>query len=375
MTQAPGRQTERQGTFRRAKTIFHARGVPIRIDASWLIIAGLVTFLFYNRMSFSLPDLSVGTLLLAATAASLLFFVSLLAHELGHAFTSLDRDIPVLGITLFLMGGVTESTREAVRAKDEFVIVGIGPFISLVLAGLFGLLHIPLQDLQPVASVVGYLAWTNLLLAIFNLVPGYPLDGGRLLRSILWGITKRPHASTRWAARVGQLFALALIGFGVLVFVRQGGGFGGLWEVLIGVFLFKGASDSHKRALFQERLAGRTARTVMGSVPPTLDPSTSIEVAIGEVQRRPSLLWPVGTPLVGVVTLRDFDAVPSPRWSTTTVGEVARDAREILVAPDEPMDRILDRIVDAPDQMLVVVDAGAPVGLITPSLLMDPSER
>jgi CBS domain-containing protein len=225
-----------------------------------------------------------------------------------------------------------------------------------------------------VATIVGYLAWTNLLLAIFNLVPGYPLDGGRLLRSILWAISKRPHASTRWAARVGQLFALALIGFGVLVFVRQGGGLGGLWEVLIGVFLFKGANDSHKRARFQERLAGRTARTVMGSVPPTLDPTTSLGEAVEAVQRRPSLLWPVGTPLRGVVALADFDAVPADRWSTTSVGEIARDPAPFLIGPDAAVQRILEQIVAAPAQMLLVVEAGHPIGLITPSLLMEPTQ-
>ncbi len=205
-------------------------------------------------------------------------------------------------------------------------------------------------------------------------MPGYPLDGGRLLRSILWGVSKRPHASTRWAARVGQLFALSLMGLGVLIFLRQGGGFGGLWEVLIGIFLFKGATDSHRRARFQERLAGRTACTVMGSVPPTLDPGTSLQAAIGEVQRRPSLLWPVGTPIRGVVTLAEFDAVPSHEWSTTTVGQIARNVEGLLVGPDEPITRVLEQIVVAPEQMLVVVDAGSPVGLITPSLLMEPSE-
>jgi Zn-dependent protease/CBS domain-containing protein len=374
MTQAPGQQPERQGSFRRARTLFHLRGVPIRVDASWLLIAGLVTFLFYGRMQASVPELGTAVIAGAATVAALLFFVSLLAHELGHAFTSLDRDIPVLGITLFLMGGVTESTREARTAKDEFVIVGVGPFISLVLAACFGLANIPVSDVQPLGVITGYLAWTNLLLAIFNLVPGYPLDGGRLLRSILWAATRNPHRSTRWAARVGQAFALALMAFGGWILWRQGGGFGGLWEILIGVFLFKGAADSHRRARFQERLSGRTARTVMGSVPPTLDPSATLAEVIGDVQLRPSLLWPVGRPIAAVVTLADFDRVPGERWGTTRLAEVAGDAAGVLVGPDEPIDRVLDRIVEAPHQMLVVVDGGEPVGLITPSLLMEPVE-
>lgn len=372
MTQAPGEQIERQGSFRRARTLFRLRGIPVRVDVSWLVIAGVVAVLFHNRMAFSLPDVAAPVLVLAAVGASLLFFVSILAHEVGHAFTSLDRDIPVLGITLFLMGGVTESTREADTARDEFVIVGIGPFISLVLAGLFGLLHIPLEGVQPLASVVGYLAWTNLLLAIFNLVPGYPLDGGRLLRAILWGITRRPHRSTRWAARVGQVFALALGGFGAWMLAAPGGGVNGIWNIAIAAFLFKGAADSHRRARLEERLAGRTARSVMGTVPPALDPSATVAEAIDEVARRPSLLWPVGRPIAGVLTLADLDAVPGDRWGTTRLGDVARRPDGVLVHPDEPVDEILARIAEAPDMMLVVVDAGEPVGLITPSLLLDP---
>jgi Zn-dependent protease/CBS domain-containing protein len=374
MTQAPGEQVERLGTFKRAWTVFRLRGVPIRVDASWFIIAALVTFLFYGRMNVSLPAAGAATVLLAALAAAVLFFASLLAHELGHAFTSLDRDIPVLGITLFLMGGVTESTREAETAKDEFVIVGIGPFISLVLAGLFGLLHLPVADVQPLATVLGYLAWTNLMLALFNLVPGYPLDGGRLLRSILWWMTGRPHRATRWAARVGQAFALALMAYGGWVILRQGG-VGGLWEVLIGLFLLKGATDSHKRARFQERLQGRTAGTVMGQVPPTLDPDATIAEVVEEVQRRPSLLWPVGRPVRAALTFEDLQSVPASAWATTPVAHVAHDAAGLLVAPSEPIAGVLEQIVEAPRQMLIVVDGGEPVGLITPSLLMEPTER
>jgi Zn-dependent protease len=376
MTQAPTQQPEQVGSFRNARTIFRLRGVPIRIDVSWLVIAGIVAFAFYTRMAASaeLAEMGVAVIGAAALAGTLLFFVSLLGHELGHAFASLDRGIPVLGITLFLMGGVTESTREADTAKDEFVIVGIGPFISLVLAGLFGLLYVPLAGLQPYATVAGYLAWTNLLLAIFNLVPGYPLDGGRLLRSVLWGITKRPHRATRWAARVGQAFALSIAGFGIWILFGTGGGFGGIWEILIGAFLFKGATDSHRRARFQERLAGRTARMVMGSVPPPLDPHRSLRAALADIQTRPSLLWPVGRPVTGAITLEAIDAVPEARWDVTTVAEVARPAAEVTVAPDDTMKVILDRIVAAPHQMLIVVDHGEPVGLITPSLLMDPAE-
>lgn len=371
------RRPDPTGSFRNARTIFSLRGIPVRIDWSWLLIAGLVVYLFYSRMDRVLEDLTSPVVLGAAIVAALLFFASLLAHELGHAFTSLDRDIPVLSITLFALGGVTESTREARRARDEFVIVGIGPFISLVLAALFGLAFTAVTPHQPFAVVFGYLAWANLLLAIFNLVPGYPLDGGRLLRSVLWGLTRNPHRSTRWAARVGQLFALALAGLGIWALLRpEGGAFGGLWEIVIAVFLFKGAADAHARAKLRERLSHLTAGDLMGSVPRALPAHQTLHEAVVDVQERPSLLWPVGDPVVGVVSLADFDGVRRADWWRTQLVDVAHGADTSTITADASMELVLDLIVDAPGQMLVVVDgAGRAIGLLTPSLVTEPARR
>jgi Zn-dependent protease/CBS domain-containing protein len=369
-TASPPARREPAGAFPRARTVVTVRGVPVRVDVSWLFIAGLVLVQFATRFELLLGDLGPVVVFASAAAAALLFFVSLLAHELGHAFTSLDRDIPVLGITLFLMGGVTESTKEAVRARDEFVIVGIGPFISLVLAALFGLLYTAVVGVRPVAVVFGYLAWTNLLLAIFNLVPGYPLDGGRLLRSILWGATGRPHAATRWAARVGQAVAIALALLGIRQLTASGG-FGGIWQILIALFLFRGAADSHRRARLRERLGARTAGEVMGSAPPTLPADLPLEQAVARIEERPSLLWPVGDPLVGVVTLADLDAVPRDDWPFVPLGRVARALDGATVDADAPMDTVLDRLVHGPGGMLLVVRDGRPVGLLTPSLVTD----
>lgn len=366
------RRAARGGSFRNAWTFAHVRGVPLRVDASWLVIAGLVIWMLFSRFDGLLAEQGTAVALGAAVVAALLFFASLLAHELGHAMTSLDRHIPVLGVTLFMLGGVTESTREARTAKDEFVIVGIGPFISLVLGALFGLVHTGVAGQPVLGAVTGYLAWINLLLAVFNLVPGYPLDGGRLLRSIIWAVTGKPHKSTRIAARVGQAFAVLLGGYGVYLFTQQTGqGFGGLWEILIAVFLFRGAAQSHARARFRERLAGRAVREIMGSVPPTLDAHLVLSDAVLQLQQRPSLLWPVGTPLVGGVTLARLDDVPRRDWALTEVGAVAHAAGQVSVDADAALDEALDRIVHAPGNMLLVVEAGEPVGLLTPSLVSD----
>lgn len=351
-------------------TVFRVRGVPVRVDGSWFLSVGLVVYFLYGRYSALLGDLGTATVLLAAAAYTVLFFASILLHEFGHAFASLDRDIPVAGITLFALGGVTESTREAARARDEFVIVGIGPFISLVLAGVFGLLFITVESLRVPAAVLGFAAWTNLALAVFNTVPGYPLDGGRLLRSVLWGATGRPHLATRWAARVGQVFALALIALVIAPLL----GFRppitlGLLNVFIAVFLFRGATDAHRRAAARERLTARTARQVMGAAPAPLPPQTTVGDAIAEVRRRPSLLWPVGDPLVGTLTLAHLEAVPDRLWEAP-VTEVLQPAATTTVDADADMETVFDRMMAAPGNMLLVMEADRVVGLVTPSLVV-----
>lgn len=368
------RRAARRGSFANAWTVTHVRGVPIRVDVSWLVIAGLVVWMLFTRFSALLGPYGSAVVVGASVVAALLFFASLLAHELGHAVTSLDRDIPVVAVTLFMLGGVTESTREAKTAKDEFVIVGIGPFISLVLGALFGLIYTVVAGQPVLAAIAGYLAWINVLLAVFNLVPGYPLDGGRLLRSIIWAVTGKPHRSTRMAARVGQAFALLLGGYGVWMFTRtaeQGFTGAGIWEILIAVFLYRGAAQSHARARSRERLAGRTVRDVMGSVPPPLEPGLALSDAVVQLQERPSLLWPVGSPVTGGVTLEALDTVPRQDWATTTVRDVADPAGDVTVDVHAGMDVALDRIIAAPGSMLLVTDAGRAVGLLTPSLVSD----
>ena len=357
------------GMFSGAWTLARVRGVPLRLHGSVLIIAGLVGWGMVGSFERLLGGSSRVAALAAALVGVVLFVASILAHELAHTLTSLNRGIPVRGVTLFLLGGVTESTREARSARDEFVIVGSGPLTSLVLGAVFGLGATFTAGNAVVAGVLGYLGWLNVALGVFNLVPGYPLDGGRLLRSILWGATKRRHLATRWSARVGQVFAVALMGLGVWEFTQSAGGFSGLWYVLIGFFLFRGATEAHGRARLTERVAAQTARSVMGSLPPVLDPELPLRAAVQRVAERPSLVWPVGDPLVGGITLADIDRVPDVEWDVVTVGRVAVPAEVVGVDAGTPMDAVLERLGQVPGQMLVVTDQGRPVGLVTASLV------
>lgn len=341
-------------------------GIPVRVDASALIVGGLVAWV-YVQIHTGLPTQDGRDIALGAALAAVGFFLSLLAHEMGHALASRFFGIPVHGVTLFFMGGVTESAHEARRPLHDFVIVGLGPLLSLIMAGVFFLLG-GLAPRSTVGLVGTFLAQANVVLAVFNVLPGYPLDGGRLLRAILWAATGRPHAATRWAARVGQGFAVLLGLLGVYGLVT-GGGFGGLWEIMLAFFLWRGAAQSHARAGVREILSDRTARDAMGSVPPTLEPDASLSEALEAMQDRPSLLWPVGEPLVGALTLAQIDAVPDVAWHDTTLRQVALPLEAATVPADTRLDDAALRLRDAPGHMLLVVEDGRAVGLLTPSLV------
>jgi Zn-dependent protease/CBS domain-containing protein len=363
-------------------TLMHVRTVPVMVGPSLLLLIALFTFWlgrdFSGRAAFD------GTVAAWAAAlfTSVLFMACVLAHEVGHAVTSLDRGVPVRRITLFLLGGVTESVGEPETARDEFVIVGIGPLISLLLAALAGLAVVALPGGSAAQLVAGYLGWLNAAMAVFNLVPGYPLDGGRLLRSVLWMATSSRHLATRMAARVGQAFALLLL-LGAVLSVTgvpdvgprpvqialQLLGIMGLWGGLIGIFLLRSSLEAHGYARARERLGRTTAGERMGSVPPTVPADLPLSDAVVRMRERPSVLWPVGRPLRGGVGLQDLDAVPRVRWAGTTVGEIARP--DVCVADDTPMDEALDRLQRADARMLLVVRDHEPVGLLTSDLTAD----
>lgn len=373
-------------------TLAHVRNVPVYAGPSLLALMGL--FIFYSGRDFVTRPLFSDTpsaAWVAAAAATVVFIASILAHEVGHAVTSLDRGVEVRSITLFLLGGVTESLGEPRSARDEIVIVGIGPLISLLLAAGFGLAVRALPDFSAAELIAGYLAWLNGAMAVFNLVPGYPLDGGRLLRAVLWLATSSRNRATRLAAGVGQAFASLLLLGAVLellvalldldgvpffeprpvwVAAQVLAGLG-LWGGLIGVFLLRASSDARGVAVRRERLARRRVGDLMGGVPPTVPHGARLDEIAVRLQQRPSVLWPVGRPLIGAVRLGDLDAVPRDRWDRTRIEDVA--ARDVFIAEDLPMDEAVDRLARARDRMLIVVRDGEPVGLLTPSLVADGS--
>lgn len=363
-------------------TAGHVRGVPVYIGPSVLLLVALFTWwLGSNFVQRPLLAGSPAVAWVAAAVTALLFLGCILLHEVGHAVTSIDRDVEVRSISLFLLGGVTESVGEPHSARDEFVIVGIGPLISLLVGAVCGLAVLAMPDFSVPELIFGWLAWLNCAMAVFNLLPGYPLDGGRLLRAVLWLGTGSRYRATRLAAAVGQVFAATLLVGAVLSLLElervppslRGPvavvSLLGLWGGVIGFFLLRASIDAYRLARVRERLGRTRVRDLMGSVPPTVPADLSLDDLVVRLQQRPSILWPVGRPLLGGVRLEDLDQVARDDWPYTSVSDIIE--RNVFVDADTPMDEALDMLSVARDRMLIVVRNGEPVGLLTPSLVAE----
>lgn len=257
--------------------LFRLLGIPVSVDVSWLIILALLTLSFAEGFPSLLHEyfpgearaLSPVEYWIMGLVTALAFFTCIVLHEFGHALVARSRGMRINGITLFLFGGVSELGEEPPSAGTEFLMAIAGPLVSAVLAALFWVVavvgyqgHWP----HPLVIVLGYLAAINALVLVFNLVPAFPLDGGRVLRSILWGATGNVRRAARWASAIGQGFAWLLIGWGVLLFFEHDW-VGGIWSALIGFFLNSAAKGSYQQVLIRQALEGEPVRRFMNATP------------------------------------------------------------------------------------------------------------
>ncbi|SFP46359.1 Zn-dependent protease (includes SpoIVFB) [Geodermatophilus dictyosporus] len=350
-------------------------GIRVGVNASVLVIVLIIAVgLATGRFPLVLPGRSGLAYAAAALAAALAFLVSLLAHELAHALVARRNGVEVEGITLWLLGGVARLRGGARTPGAEFRIAGVGPLTSLVLSGAFAAAAVLARasgaDGLPVA-VLDYLAVINLSLALFNLVPASPLDGGRLLRALLWWRRGDPWSSAVTASRAGRFLGFVLIALGALQLVT-GSGLGGLWLGLIGLFLVNAASAEEQHAAVSGRLAGLTVGQVMGGPVLVADPDQPVEQFLHEV----ALVHRFSTyPLVdrtgaltGLVTLNRLRSVPGDARATTRLGDVACPLSEIPVSsPGDPLLDLLGRMEGCSDGRAVVLDGGRVVGVVSPS--------
>jgi Zn-dependent protease len=346
-------------------------GFPIRIDYSWFLIAALVVWTFsVHEFPRQLPGYAESLYFAMGISAAVLFFLSVLLHELAHSLVARARGIAVEGITLFIFGGIAQAREEAKRPKDEFLLTIAGPLCSLALAaGFYGLNR--LADgagwPAPIEAVVGFLALLNFVLAVFNMIPGFPLDGGRIFRSIVWAVTGDLERATRWATLGGRAFGYLLILFG-LVQLAFGFVLAGLWSAFIGWFLSNAASSSYRQFSVRQMLSRIPVSRVMATEPAVIPPDLTVKRLIDDyLARRPEPAFPVvlDGSVLGIVGVRDATAVPVEEREITRVDQVMRPTYELHIARrDQPLDEVVSGLDPGDEPSILVLENGHLVGLL-----------
>lgn len=357
-------------------------GIPFEINLSWVIVFGLVSLTLATSYYPTVPGAQsapVWLLFLLGVITALAFFASILAHEVAHALVTKVEGGKVEKITLFIFGGVAQIEEEPKSPSRELVMASAGPGVSLLLAGLAYLGWVFTASAAPwwLSSPLEYLAGINFFVGVFNLLPGFPLDGGRVLHSVLWAATGDNARATRWAARSGQVIGWAMVAaalFGVLA-----GATGLIWLGLVGWFIAWLAGASYGQQLIKSRLSGVTMGEVMTAHPEYVDGDISVETLAHEhmLGRRHSR-YPVMEEgaIVGVVSLADVKSIARPDWPHVRVADVTdRDLAALSVDAATPVNEVLARLAaDRPGAVLVVRD-GRLAGIATRSDVLDALNR
>jgi Zn-dependent protease/predicted transcriptional regulator len=332
-------------------------GIPIYLHSTWVIIFAGITYSLAMQFEQQNPRWSPAQQWSVGVFTSVLFFASLLFHELAHSVVAQHYKIRVLSITLFIFGGVASIERDPSKAIQEFNIAIAGPLSSGFLAALFFGMSMLFPSNETVAALADWLWKTNAMLAVFNLLPGFPLDGGRIFRAIIWGATGNFSKATRVAGGSGRLIAYAMIllgGFGVF----KGLVVPGLWSVFIGFFLLNAAQESISQAAIRETLSGLRAADVMSQEVPTVGRAMSLEEYGAEVLRtgRRCHLVITDDRLVGMMNVHTLNSVPRDEWTHNSVQAVMIPRERILWAtPDEPLLGLLERLLTADINQMPIV--------------------
>ena len=341
-------------------------GIPIYLHTSWFIIFALITISLRTQFTAEHPHWTGEQRWILGVVTSLLFFASVVFHELSHSIVARHYKIPVRSITLFVFGGLSHIERDPDSGLQEFNIAIAGPLSSLFLAGCFWLVQHYLHSNEMVRAVAGWLAWINFLLAIFNLVPGFPLDGGRVLRGIAWGITGSFTRASQLASTSGRVFAYLMIFIGIWQ-ALNGAWVNGLWLAFIGWFLLEAAKESFAQVALKSTLTGVRAEDVMTPEIPTVQRNISLEDYVHEVLRtgrRSHIVTGAGTP-VGLVTLHSARSIPRDEWNNTSIQAVMVPIDRVHSAePNEPVLQVLERMQKEDINQMPVLSDGHIIGMI-----------
>jgi Zn-dependent protease/CBS domain-containing protein len=341
--------------------LFRIAGIDIGIHYTWILIFVLLSWSLAQGFFPQLyPGWDTITYWITGVVAALLLFVSVLIHELAHSLVAQARGMTVTSITLFIFGGVSNLEEEPEKPKVEFAMSIVGPLASLALAGIFwGLVQLVGNQQSPLAATLTYLALINAILAGFNLLPGFPLDGGRVLRSIIWDRTGSLVKATNIAATVGRFMGWGLIAFGLFQ-IFAGNFIGGIWFAFIGWFLSSSADASRREITLREQLSGVRVKEVMTTNQTDISPDTSVAELVSNVFRKQhGRAVPVcqNDQVLGIVTVTDVKELPREKWGETAVKEIMTSEPLYSVTPEDDLNTAL-RLITKHDinQVLVLRD-------------------
>jgi Zn-dependent protease len=344
-------------------------GIDIRIDSSWIIIFTFVTWVlassyFPNRFG-GWPQWQYWVI---GVVTSLLFFASVLGHEITHSLVAMGQGEEVRSITLFILGGVAELKGEPESPSKEFSMALVGPLSSMIISLFFWAISLLVRDFsQPLWALTRYLALINLIIGIFNLIPGFPMDGGRVLRAIIWKITGNLRNSTRIASVTGQTIAFLFIVFGIFLIFSKAL-FNGVWMVFIGWFIHSAAARGYKQVVMKDMLKDIRAKDLMNrefeAVSPDLPLQELIEEHILKKRQRAFLVFDQGQ-LDGIICLDDVKAVPKEKWTTTRVGEIMTPKEKLETAlPEDDGTSVLGKLTGKNVNQVPVVKGGKVEGIL-----------
>ena len=357
--------------------IFKVYGIEVRIDYSWFIIFALVAYLFgFTYFPWVLAETAKWLIAVITLVTAVLFFLSILIHEISHSIVSIRSGIPVRSITLFVFGGIAQIEKEPDTPSKELIISLAGPFASFFLAIIFGTVWLLGRFIPEISEPAKYLTFINIALGAFNLLPGFPLDGGRVLRSIIWRSTKNFEKATIIATNIGKAIGFAIIAVGIF-YIFRGAFFNGIWLMLIGWFLQSTAAQSHAQILMQKSLKGVKVKDIINTDVLSVPGDTSVRDLIDNYFMKYKFSkFPVIDNLndenyLGIISLNDIKALPRDKWETTKISEVVNVfIDEDRVEPGMELYDAIKKMGEGSISALVTVKDGKITGILTNTDIM-----
>ncbi|CEJ46443.1 Peptidase M50 (Zn-dependent protease) [Umezakia ovalisporum] len=345
-------------------------GIPFYIHPSWFLVLSLVTWNYSSGLTAQFPWLSGGSALLLGLMTALLLFASVVAHELGHSFVAIRQGIDVKSITLFMFGGLARLEKESPTPVQAFWVAMAGPLVSLLLCGIFTIIGLATAATGTAAAILSVTASVNLALALFNLIPGLPLDGGNILKAAVWKITGNPYKGISFASRVGQIFGWLAITSGLIPLLLFGS-FANFWNLLIGFFLLQNAGKAAQFAQVQEKFTGLTAADAVTDNSPIVSVNISLrefadQLIFSHQHWQKFLVTDEDGKLVGAIDLHNLRNVPTTQWTETPVSAVMKSIEQsTTVKLDQPLLEVLQLLEQQKLSTLSVIrENGVLVGIL-----------